>query len=370
MMKLHVRSSLLPVLGMVLCLALTARAQQAPALAVTINVDAARDTLAALQNDSLTHDEALRIANLQGNQGILRKLHEFKITSTTDDFANALYKLARHEAVTKPEETSVLLGLVQPNVEKLKQLLAQMQANPENFQNAIKQRIAQFSLPDSKLSLQGYVVAGGDGGGYAFGSTDFYLNIGIIDDLVLARSVTTHEMYHAVQGAYANDREVKFAGPETSRTVACKQVEQLFANLYEEGSAVVVADPALIPQSHSAAAARMLADTDDGMKHLGTSATLLEMSVISLEAEKPMAYDDVYGVGFLGHGVLYNIGYAMAQSIVDIDGPAGLAKYLKEPPYRFVLRYTELPLYGKDRGHPALGEHTLAAAHRLAMGCR
>jgi len=348
---------------------MTASAQSSAALEVAINADSARATLEAIQNSALSHEEAMRIASLPGNLGALRKLQEFHIPSTSEDFANALYETAHREPVTKRTEKAVLLDLVQPKVAQLKQLLDDMQAHPESFQAAIQERIAKYSPPGAKMRLQGYVVAGGDGGGYAFGGTDFYLNLTMSDDLMLARSVTTHEMYHAVQGVFAADREVTFDGPDNPRRGACGQVEQLFANLYEEGTAVLVADPSLLPKSHSVVAARILADTEDGQKHLRTSATLLEMTVVSLQADKPLAYDDVYSVGFLGHGVLYNIGYAMARSIADAEGAEGITKFLKEPPYRFVLRYSELPSYGKDSDHLALGEHTLAAAKLIAGGC-
>jgi len=94
------------------------------------------------------------------------------------------------------------------------------------------------------------------------------------------------------------------------------------------------------------------------------------MSVLSLSALDAMPYDDVYEVGFLGSGVLYNIGYVMAKAIADNDGPQGLAAYLKLPAYRFVLHYTELPKYGKDKDHPKLGGNTLAAANQFINDCK
>jgi hypothetical protein len=83
-----------------------------------------------------------------------------------------------------------------------------------------------------------------------------------------------------------------------------------------------------------------------------------------------MSYDDVYDVDFFGHGILYNVGYVMAKAITDAKGPQGLAAYLKLPPEQFVLDYTQLPLYGQDEAHPLLLPNTIAAAKRLAAGCK
>jgi hypothetical protein len=193
-----------------------------------------------------------------------------------------------------------------------------------------------------------------------------------MDDFVLAKSATTHELYHAVQGAFAVER-----GPAAEPSglalspiqQACASTARLFASLFEEGTATYVEDISLLPQSHSESAIRKLADMTDGLRHIPDSATLLELSVTGLRSANAVSYDDVYDVGFLGHGVLYNIGYVMAKAIVENDGPQGLAAFLKRPPYKFVLRYTQLPAYGMDKDHPTLGPNTIDAANQLANGC-
>jgi hypothetical protein len=113
-----------------------------------------------------------------------------------------------------------------------------------------------------------------------------------------------------------------------------------------------------------------LIDINDGMKHIQNSVTLLEMSFIALNASEPVPYDDIYAVDFFGHGVVYNIAYVMAKAIVAQDGPQGLAAFLKQHTYKFVLRYTQLPDYGVDNDHARLGPNTIAAANHLASGCR
>lgn len=258
---------------------------------------------------------------------------------------------------------------MKPKASQLLELARQIEANPETFQASIEKRIGLFTLPSSDIRLQGYIVAGGDGGGYAFGGTDFYLNIGFTDDIVLAKSVTTHELYHAAQGAFADKRGPAAEAAGMTLSPACASTARLFASLYEEGTATYVEDISLLPQSHSESATRKLADMTDGLRHIHDSATLLELSVIGLKSANAVPYDDVYDVGFLGHGVLYNIGFVMAKAIVERDGPRGLAAFLKQPPFKFVLRYTLLPAYGMDKDHPKLGPNTIDAAIQLANGC-
>jgi hypothetical protein len=360
---------LLPIRLLLIWTLVAALAQQACATTVTIHTEDARATLLALQNRSLSHEDAMKIAEMHGNQAALQKLHSFKITSTTEDFANALYATAHGQPITKENEKDIYFELEEPKIPQLLALLKDIDANPKAFQQRIEQRIALFVPPNADIHLEGYVVAAGDGGGYAFGGTDFFLNIGIVDDIVLAQETTTHELYHAVQGAFAADRELKIDNPHGHAQQACISSGHLFNNLYDEGSAMYVGDLSLLPKSHSPWATRSLTDINDGQKHIQDSVTLLEMSFIALNASDPVPYDEMYSVDFFGHGVVYNIAYVMAKAIVAQDGPQGLAAYLKQPTYKFVLGYTQLPAYGMDKDHPKLGPNTIDAANRLANGC-
>jgi len=342
-------------------------------ITVTMNTDSARAVLEALQNPTLNREASLRIAAMQGNQGIIRKLNEFKIPATTQRFADALYACAHGEKVEDATQQSFYFDTVKSKSRELLALLAQIADDSHSFQGAIEQRIAIFTPPGSDIRLQGYVVAGGDGSGYTFGDTDFYLNIGFGGEFPVAKETTTHELYHAVQGAFAKDRgdstEVSTHAGSHSRG-DCMNVAHLFENLYKEGSATYVGDISLLSDAKTKVGIRMKNDMDDGLKNVSSSALLLEMSVLSLSADNPMPYDDVYDVGFYGHGTLYDIAYVMATDIVESDGPQGLAAYLKQPAYRFVARYTQLPKYGADKDHPRLGPKTLAAANRIASGCK
>jgi len=345
---------------------------KASAMAVTVNADAARAVLVALQDTSLSHEEALRIARLPGDKGVIRKLNEFNIPVSTESFADALFTTAHGQKVTDSIETAFYFDRLKQKAQQLLELTKRIEGNPQAFQASIEKRIALFAPPGLKLLVQCYVVAGGDGAGYAFGETDVYLNIGFIDDFILAKSVATHEAYHAVQGAFASARRASYeapALPQTHEQQTCANTVRLFADLYEEGTAMYVQDISVLPQSHSALAARMSADIADGLGHIHNSAALLELSVLGLSAPVSVPYDDVYEVGFLGHAVLYNIGYVMAKAIAEADGPQGLAAFLSRPSYMFAIRYSKLVKYGTNKEYPKLGPNTMAAANQLAKGC-
>ena len=340
----------------------------APAGAITVTIDtgSAQAVLMALQNPELGQDEALKIAAMPGNQGMIRKMNEFHVPATNESFARALVAAAHNVEVKQPNETIFYFDTLKPRLPKLLDLLKQIKGHPETFQAWIQQRVELFSPPNANIGLRGYVVAGGDGGGYAFGEPIFFLNIGYEDEFEAAKMVTAHELYHAMQGAFVAERTVSQPKSEAAhpqvrqRQQACAHTAELFGDIYEEGSAQYVEDFSILSEVKSPLAKKMYEDRINGLRHVAASVTLLELSVLGLNAKDPVDFDSVYAVDFYGQGILYNIAYTMAKAIVDSEGPQGLAQYLKRPPYQFALDYTKLPKYGADADHPKLDSHTTA----------
>ena len=132
----------LPIRLLLILTLVAALAQQAYSTTVTIHTEDARTTLLALQNRSLSHEDAMKIAEMHGNQAVLQKLHEFKITSTTEDFANALYATAHGEPITKENEKDILLEIEEPKIPQLLALLKDIDANPKAFQQSIRGEIS------------------------------------------------------------------------------------------------------------------------------------------------------------------------------------------------------------------------------------
>ena len=88
-------------------LVLITAAQRAVGITVTVNTDAAKAVLFALGNPSLTRDEAFKIAQMPGNQGVIRKQNEFRIPVTTESFANALLAAAHGQKASNQAEVAL-----------------------------------------------------------------------------------------------------------------------------------------------------------------------------------------------------------------------------------------------------------------------
>jgi hypothetical protein len=343
---------------------------------VTIDMASAKAVLDALARPALDSREALAAAQMPGNQGLIRKANTYHIPATTQTFVDALVAAARGASLDTLTAKYLGFDRLKSKAGDLRGLIAKIESQPESFEAWVVARVGTFSPPGSAGQIEGYLVVGGSSGGFAFGEPRFYLNLDYFNEFEPAKVVLAHELYHAVQAAHSVEPDDVWLKPESptpqgrAHQQMCAGLSGLLSNLYQEGSASYVGDPMLLDEASGPFAAKTRAEMRDGLKLLGNHATLLELSVVGLQAKTPVPYDDIYAIDFYIPEPLYKLGYAMAKAIALDEGPQKLATYLDQPGYRFTQHYLTLPLYGKDREHPKLGPNTIAAAELLASGCK
>jgi hypothetical protein len=358
-----------------LTLAVILGAAPARAMDVTLDTASARMVLQALRNPALDRSQALAVAKLPGNQGLVQKAISYHVDATTETVADALVAAAHGIASDTPTANAMHFDRVKLKSDALLALITRIEDQPDRFQAWVVQRVGQFSPKNAPLHIVGYLIAGGNSGGFAFDDPKFYLNLEYFSEFDPARVVMAHELYHAVQAAHAADHDdtwLKPASPTAAgkaRQRSCADLANLFASLYDEGSASYVGDPLLLDPQSGPLAKQHHDELAEGLNSPKAHRTLLELSVIGLQAPQPVPFEDVYALGFYVPEPLYKLGYAMAKAIATDEGAAALTGFLDQPGYRFALHYTRLPLYGKDRAHPALGPHAVDAIHRLDAGC-
>ena len=338
---------------------------------IKIDTTSARAVLQALQNQNLTNDQAMTIAKLEGNQGMIKEMHDLGEANTEEQFAHALVDAAHGLPAGTPAEASYMFAAVKSSTFKISILLDQIEAG---FETEIRDYIRPYVAKPDSVSVRGFVVAGGDGGGYAFGGRSFYLNIALNDDIVMAKQVMIHEAFHGAQGAVYQEDTDHWAKDRTSpadqvRGTFCSNTAELFMDMRNEGTAKFVGSDDILKDAKGPTGQRLYAESLYGKEHLADSANLLEISIASLQAPTPVPYKVVYSVDFWGRGVVYSISSAMVSAIVDQDGPAAVAEIIQQLGYEFILRYARLKSYGRDHAHPRLRENTISAAQSLHDGC-
>ena len=339
---------------------------------IKIDTASARAVLKALEDPNLNHDQAMTVAKLEGNQGMIKEMRDLGEADTDEQFVHALIAAAHGQPASTPVDKAYDFARVKTSEKAESILLDQIE---QGFEKDIRDRIRPYTPRPEALSVRGFVVAGGDGGGYAFGGSDFYLNILNSDDVIYSRQTLIHEAFHGAQGAVYHEDTGHWAKQnrqpaDPARGRFCSDSAELFMDMKDEGTAMYVGSDEPLKDSTGATGKRIYAEFLYYNGHLFDSANLLEVSVASMQAPRPVPFKKVYSVDFWGKGVVYYISLAMTSAIAEEEGPAAVAQVLEQPGYEFVLRYTRLKSYGKDDAHPRLGENTVSAAQSLHDGCR
>jgi hypothetical protein len=146
----------------------------AQAVTVTVDTDSTKAVLDAVLNPALTMAEALRIAALPGNQGLIRKARSYGRPGTDELFAKALVAAAhRDDAAEDPGKFR--FGPVRDHAAQIRATLAKLEDPASNLLARVKARIAEFTPSSLSGHATGYLIVGGTSGGFAFGGPEFFL---------------------------------------------------------------------------------------------------------------------------------------------------------------------------------------------------
>ena len=162
-----------------------------PAPGIRIDSEAARRTIDAVTNPKLTRAQALLVADLSGNQALIRQAIDFGIPASRETFADALIATAQGSGAW----TIFNFKEVRANAETSRVALETLAANPNSMVAWITQRIMPFMPAGIPLNGQGYIVAGGPGGGFSLTDGGIYVNIvRAKGDLNVVRLTLAHEL--------------------------------------------------------------------------------------------------------------------------------------------------------------------------------
>jgi hypothetical protein len=333
---------------------------------VTVDASAAKAVLTALSNPALTKAEAMRIAALPGNQGLIRKARSYGRPGTNDLFADALMNAARHDDAA-PDPSRFRFGRVRDHAAQIRATLDQFEDPALDLLAGVKARIAQFTPSGMTGHVTGQLVLGGTSGGFAFGGPEFFLDVSRFPSAALASTIMQHELFHAVQGiARASQKSPAATASCMAKIPRGGELSQLFASLEMEGSASLVGDLTAMKSGIDAASDDARNKAMRNAELVDRSITLLELSVHSLNTGAQVSYDDIYALGFYGDEVLYGLGFVMARAIVAEEGAGAIAELTGKPGALFVQRYRNLKSYGKSDAVPLLKAETLRSAEQLS----
>lgn len=341
-------------------------ADDTQAVTVTVDTNSTKAVLSAVLSPGLTMVEALRIAALSGNQGLIRKARSYGRPGTDELFAKALMAAAHHDdAAADPGKFH--FGPVRDNAARINATLAKLEDPASNLLRSVKARIAEFTPSSVSGHVTGYLIVGGTSGGFAFDEPEFFLNLDRFPSAALATTIMQHELFHAVQGVARTSSNSSTADATCMAKIPhSKELSQLFASLEMEGSASLAGDVASMPAGIDEESDNARKQARRNVDLVGRSITLLELSTHGLNTGAQVSYGDIYALGFYGDEVLYALGYVMARAIAAEEGKSAIAELTGRPGALFVQRYRNLRSYGKSDTVPVLFAETLRSADQLA----
>lgn len=341
-------------------------ALSAKGVEVTVDASAATAVLKVVRDPNLTFAQALTIARLPGNQGLIRKARSYGRTANDDLLARALIAAA-HRDTTFSDISKFNFADVRDHAAQTERALAGLSDPELHLLDTVKARIAAFTPPAVSGRVTGYLVVGGTAGGFAFGDPQFYLNLDRYPSARLASTIMEHELFHAVQ---ALAQSAAKATPEQEKCLAdiphSGDISDFLTALSMEGTASYVGDVLALPD-HDAdeTLLKERARFARNVGLIGRSITQLELSVHGLDTGASVSADEVYALGFYGDEVMYPLGYVMARAISKEQGDTAIGELIGLPGAAFVKRYIELKGYGKSEEMPALKPGTIRWADRL-----
>jgi hypothetical protein len=344
-----------------------------PALAqnveVVVDATAAERVLAAVRNPAPTMADALAIARLPGNQGLIRKARSYGRTADEALLARSLVAAAHRDAAFA-DPAKFRFDAVRDHAVETKAAMDRLNDPNLRLLDAVKARIAAFTPAGLKGQVTGYLIVGGTSGGFAFGEPRFYLNLDRFPSATLASTIMQHELYHAVQ-ALARAARPAAAVAKTTACVAAvahgRDVGAFFDSLSAEGTASYVGDVLALPvQGGDEVSAKERTRVARNVDMVDRSITQLELSVHGLVTGAAVTPEEVYALGFYGDEVLYALGYVMARAIAREQGKGALGNLIGLPGAAFVEGYLSLRSYGKSAEAPALKTETIRWARMLS----
>ena len=285
---------------------------------------------------------------LQSVQAIIRKGQQNVDISTAD-------RLREEIEMYRAGETPDPVVFPLPEPDRLAELVAaaeQLRRSPDALFTPACERLEAYLPEDYDTDLKTIFVFAVYSAGFTFG--DPVLHIGfhrMADDLAAMELVIVHELYHGAQGAY---RPVTNDVLESLSELDRRALQYLTFG-YLEGSAMWVADP----QSFEGDGDMMTFFTERqhrALREIPSLFTLFEASLYQLHNDPGADTTALYAAGFRGEERNYNVGHAVAGTIVDEYGPERLAGLMTRRPTEFYRQYQNID----ERRGPPLSDTFMA----------
>ncbi len=308
-----------------------------------MDTSAARATLDVLTGAvPATPAELERVAMLPANQAQIRHAASFRPGDTTASFVEALGRAARKEPLG---DDAWGFGVVEARLAVTKALLAKVEAAPGALSSAVAARLSGFVPEGETAHVNVHFIVGGTSDGFAPGGDDFYIALHYLrGDVEGLRILMSHELFHILRRALQPaERDVAAAPPRV------RAARRLLDQTMNEGVASWIGDPTRATGGGPYVewfAQKFKRNLD----RLDQNVTLFDTLLFRSWNDAGADPDKLYMLGFSGQwdSPLYFVGYAMARTLAEKEGPSAVPAAVRAGPEAFFARYRTAAKKGED----------------------
>ena len=293
--------------------------------------------LQAFTKGSITDAELQRLEALPATRAMIQKTHQFNPDATSERFESTLRAVIARQAL-KPEQDPFAFSRLARHLADIDTLLKAIDQRGGQFGQDVYQRLMSYVPGGLDMHITVHFTLGGTSDGWAVGDKDFYLALDYFgSDYQGLVVLTSHEVYHLVQGHLMPETESK------ATEITRRNVDNLLIQTYMEGTATVVGDPTQV-QDGGTWIKWFTGKYASNQDHIADDFGLFNTMLYRAAHDPSVDYDRLYSLGFSGGlgSAVYFVGYDIAQAIMEYQGRAALAGYLRKPARDFFVTYLDL----------------------------
>ncbi len=309
-------------------------------LKIQIDFQSARAIVNLMKQNRVSDDELNRVAELKGNQKLIKKIAGNNLNETTETFKKTLRQAIENQKIA---EDRFDWQSVRKNLPEIQTLTDQIENNKAAFLADIKRLIQPYTPKDLKGEVTATFLVGGGSLGFAFDNDpNFYVALHKIGgDYEGLKYIVAHELYHSIQELGRRKRlmnQLKAKLPDNIRNGLV-----IVDNTYLEGTATLVGD--FLDAKNLKQLGQSL--KDEYVKNLDRSRqnfALLETLLFQAYSDPNADIQQLYNIGFTTafDETLYYAGYRMTRAIEKYKGKQTVALLVEKNPLEFFNLYIEI----------------------------
>jgi len=332
---------IVPILILTVCLLFVPATAQN--VKVAVDFKSAKAITDALAKNKISEAEIEKIADLEGNRELIKKMTSLGLKDSEKVFKKTLREIIQNGKVGG--EDYFKWNLVRQNLKEINALTTRIEREKSALLADLNQIISDYTPADLQADVKARLLVGGNSLGF-LNDNDPALNIAlhkIGDDFEGLKYLLAHELYHSIEAVGDEQRKQKLPRSNAAPPVNIANAYTVAFNVYNEGAATFVGDFTKIKNPLAFTSNRQ-AEYEKNARRMRQNFALFEALLFRAYHDPSADVNQLYSVAFTTsfEESGYYVGYRMAEIIEKYEGKAAIADLVNKNPLEFFKKYIEI----------------------------